>query len=113
MCVSNFYSRQVSLSSGDGAKAIIVKQTDMAGNVATVNLNLNKDTQAPVVTITSPAAGTKAEAGLTVQGACETSLPVMLSGAGMASDVSTTCASQKYSASITFSAGDGVKTISV
>ena len=110
-CSNGAFSTPVTFSDGEGTKNIVVSQTDVAGNVGTDNRDFVKDTIAPLVKITAPAAGTTAQTGLTVSGTCEAGLPVNLAGAGLSAPGPVTCASGTWSAAITFSNGDGVKTI--
>lgn len=110
-CSLGMFSQAVTLSSGDGAKAISIKQTDLSGNMTTVNLNLTKDTMAPTLTIVSPAVGTQAEAGVTIKGGCENGLSVKAFGTGVSSEVTGACTAQAYSLNVTFSSGDGIKTV--
>lgn len=110
-CAAGTFSQLVNFTAGDGNKVVTATQTDGAGNVGTANRTFIRDTTAPLVAITSPAANTAAQNGLTVGGTCETGLMVNLSGAGISGPVSTACAAGAFSAAITFSAGDGVKNI--
>jgi hypothetical protein len=103
------YSIPVNISSGDGAKAILASSTDGAGNVATSTASYIKDGTAPLVAITSPAAGTQAQSGLIVSGTCETGLNVSLTG--NITSVSTACAGGTFSAAVVFSAVDGNKNV--
>ena len=107
------FAANLTLSSGDGNKTITVAQTDAAGNVGSSNRTFVLDTAAPVVAITSPAAGTSASSGLTIQGTCQNGLSVQIAGSGVSASSVATCASGAFSASITFSSSDGNKTIVV
>jgi hypothetical protein len=110
-CASNgTYSAGLSFSAGDGAKSVNVSETDAAGNNSQVTGSFNRDATAPLVAITSPAADTTAQTGLTVGGTCESGLNVTLSGA-VASNVVVACNSGVFSGDILFSAGNGSKTI--
>ncbi len=112
-CNNNSFSQLLTLSSGDGTKAISVAQTDNAGNRGTDSRSFIKDTVGPAITITSPAANTVAFAGVKLLGTCENNLPVALSGAGLASPSTTVCSNNAYSVDILFTAGDGTKNIIV
>lgn len=107
------FSTNVTFSSGDGTKTIDISQTDGAGNIFSDSRSFVLDTVAPVTTITSPAANTPAQSGVTLTGACENGLAVILSGSGLQSPNSTTCSSGSYSQAVMFTAGDGTKTITV
>ncbi|WP_413288839.1 beta strand repeat-containing protein [Bdellovibrio sp. HCB337] len=113
-CTSGAYSANVTVSAGDGTKAVTATQTDSANNVATASRNFLRDTTAPVLTITSPANGTTAQNGITLVGTCEAGLTVSISGAGVSAPSSVTCAANgTYSANLSFSNGDGAKTVLV
>lgn len=110
-CANGIYSAAVSLSSGEGNKTIQVSQTDSVGNAANVSRVFVRDSVAPALTIASPAAGTSSDTGLTITGACEGNFAVVASGTGVASSVSQACAANAYSLNVSFSNGDGVKTV--
>jgi len=112
-CTSGGFSQVVSFSSGDGNKTVTASQTDAAGNTGSASLTLVKDTTAPVLAVTSPAASTASQTGATIVGTCEAGLTVTLSGAGVASSSTTSCSSGNFSASVSFSSGDGSKAITV
>ncbi len=111
-CVSSAYSAAITFSTGEGAKAVSVAQADSAGNSTTVNRQFNKDSVAPTIAFTAPAAGTAAAAGVTLNGSCESGLTVQISG-GVSANTSVSCANSAFTANITFSSGEGAKTITV
>jgi hypothetical protein len=110
-CNAGSFSASLTLSAGDGSKSISASQTDGAGNVSNDNLNLIKDTTAPVVAIVNPAANTVAQNGLTISGTCESGLNVLVAGSGAASTVTVPCAANAFTANVVFNSGDGVKNI--
>jgi hypothetical protein len=112
-CPSGTFSQAITFTSGDGTKAITVSQTDEAGNTGSASRNFVKDTTAPVLAFSTPAANTEAKTGVTITGTCEAGLTVNLAGAGLASPSTTTCTSGSFSQAITFTSGDGTKTITV
>lgn len=112
-CSNGAFSANVTLSNGDGAKVITVSQTDAAGNTGSVSRTFNKDSVAPVITITSPATDTQAETGLTVVGTCEGTFQVVASGSGLSQNAATACANNSFSLPVLFSNGDGAKTVQV
>ncbi len=112
-CASGSYSANVSVSAGDGSKVVTAKQTDTAGNTATASKTYLRDTAAPLLTITSPANGTTGRGTIQLVGTCESGLTVSFSGAGLSNGSSVTCSAGTYTANLTFSANDGVKTITV
>ncbi|MBS1963193.1 MAG: hypothetical protein JST04_13335 [Bdellovibrionales bacterium] len=98
-----------------GAISISVDHADAAGNSApTVSRSFTKDTVAPTVAITSPAAGTTINAGnqasFAVSGTCsENGRNVVLSGAASGT---VTCSGGTWSANLNFSAAaDGSVTL--
>src|SRR6185312_2437877 len=54
-----------------------------------------------------------AATGVTLSGACETGLSVAISGTGVSAASSVACSNSAYSSAITFSSGDGTKTVQV
>ncbi len=114
-CVASSYSRAVTLTAGDGLKAISATQTDVANNTsAATNISINLDTVAPAaITITSPSNGSFVNTtSIVITGACTSGLPVDLSGNFTPSPVSVGCVASSYSRAVTLTAGDGVKNIS-
>ncbi|MEQ1665658.1 MAG: hypothetical protein ABL927_09815, partial [Bdellovibrionales bacterium] len=103
-CTAGAFSAAITFSAVDGTKNIIASQTDSVGNTSSDNRNFVKDTSAPAIAITSPAANTVAQTGLTVSGTCESGLTVNLSGAGISAASTATCTAGAFSAAITFSA---------
>ncbi|MBL0214135.1 MAG: hypothetical protein IPQ07_09630 [Myxococcales bacterium] len=65
------------------------------------------------VSIVSPLDGSEVGATVMLTGACDTAQPLALSGAGLAAPPSTPCVAGTYSVLISFTAGDGVKVITV
>ena len=110
-CSGGTWSATVALASPDGVKNVVASQTDGVGNIGTDNRNFYLDTTAPVVSFTTPAAGSTVLASITVTGGCETGLTVSLTGAGLASDTSTACTANQFNQMVNLSAGDGSKNI--
>lgn len=110
-CNNGLYSGTVALKAGDGAKEIRAGQTDSAQNSGVAIVQVTLDTQAPVVQILQPIAGTIAPAGLTVTGSCESGITVSAAGTGSASVVQAPCANNAFSVNVVFSSGDGSKNI--
>ena len=113
VCANSLFSANLTLSSGDGNKTITVTSSDAAGNIATVSRILVKDTVAPQLTITSPAANTTVDTQVTVAGTCEAGLNVIAQGAGAKSAVSMICQTAAYSLSVMMTDGDGAKVVDV
>lgn len=112
-CAGGVYSSAITLSNGDGVKQITVSQADAAGNSASLSISVIKDTQAPAVTIASPAVNTSAETGVTISGACETGLTVTASGTDLKSPVNANCNAGTYSAAVLFAGTDGAKVVTI
>ena len=110
-CINGTYSANVILASPDGVKNVTATQTDLAGNSGSANRDFRIDTTPPPVTIDSPAANSPWKDGLTLQGACETGLQVAISGAGVNTPSTTSCANGRYSTNILFSDNFGSKEV--
>ena len=81
-CSSGSYSAQIYFSSGDGAKAIVVSQTDLASNTTSVTRSFVRDTTPPAITQTiNSSPYTTNTSTVTFGGACEAGLSVIVSGA--------------------------------
>jgi len=89
---------------------------DAAGNGNAVSNTISKifDSTAPNLNITSPSSsfGTN-QNHVIFTGACEGSLPISITGTGLSTPSSATCASGTYSVDIFFTAGEGIKNISL
>ncbi len=112
-CVNGAYSGTVTLTAGDGVKEIRAGQTDAATNAGVAVVNVQRDSLAPIVRFTDPAAGTMAATGLNIKGSCENGLMVTASGTGVASNVSGSCVNQAFAFDLVFSAGDGMKAVTI
>ncbi|HEY8271230.1 MAG TPA: hypothetical protein VIG33_10115 [Pseudobdellovibrionaceae bacterium] len=112
VCASNAYKTQLSFSAGDGNKVINVSETDAAGNSSQISGTYVRDATPPLVAITTPAADTPAQNGLTIGGTCEAGLNVTLAGTGVSTPVVVACiASGLFSGDITFTSGGGAKVV--
>lgn len=106
------YSLNLTLSAGDGVKAVSAREVDAAGNVATATGSYVRDATPPIVAITSPAANSTGQTGLDISGTCEAGLNVTLAGSGVSPAVVTPCSTQgTFAASVNFSAGSGTKLV--
>lgn len=112
-CLGGNFTTNITFSAGNGVKNVIVSQTDVPGNTSSDNRNFIRDTASPLIAITSPIAGTASSAGLTIGGTCEAGLAVQISGTGVSASTLATCASGSFSSAITFSAGEGAKSVTV
>lgn len=112
-CVDEKFSSDLALSKGDGIKNIIASQTDLAGNRGEDNRDLIKDTTAPEVKITSPAANLVTKSQINLEGSCESPYAVSIGGTGLSQNQSATCADNKFKALIQLASPDGKKDIVV
>jgi hypothetical protein len=112
-CSASTFSAVITLSNGSGNKNVTATQVDAGGNSGSASRTFINDMTAPAVRITAPAANTVAQTGVNLQGTCENGLAVQLSGAGLSGPASTACNAGNFAVAISFTAGDGVKTITV
>ncbi|MEK6555975.1 MAG: DUF1592 domain-containing protein [Bdellovibrionota bacterium] len=113
VCSSGKFGVPIALTAGDGLKAVTVSQKNAKNEVGQDARSFQLDMTGPTLTIASPAAGAKAEVMITLAGACETGLPVSITGAGVAAPSTLNCAMNMYQGAVNFSANLGVKTISL
>ncbi len=113
MCTNGLFSAEVEggFTSGDGAKTIIVTQTNTSGQAGSASRTFVRDNLAPGITLVSPVANAEAKSGVQLVGNCENGLNVSISGTGISAASSLACANGMFSVPITFSANDGVKNI--
>ncbi|HEX4922906.1 MAG TPA: Ig-like domain-containing protein, partial [Bdellovibrionales bacterium] len=96
-----------------GSHTFSVRSIDAAGNIsAPASYTWSIDTTAPSIAITGPAAGTPAQTGLSVAGTCETGLTITFSG-DITAPASAPCAAGAFNEAVTFTAGEGPKTVTV
>ncbi len=108
------YSIPVTLTAANGSKVINVNQTNLAGTSPNASVTVTLDTAAPAApTIAAPANGSFINTvSPNVTGSCEANATVSLIGDIVGAPVTTVCTGGgTYTRSITFTAGDGVKTI--
>lgn len=110
-CVSGTFSASVAVSATSGTKAVIISQTDAAGNKGTQSRSFNYAAVGPAIAITSPAANSYFTNTVAVSGTCQSGLPIVFSGSGWISPASTTCTNGTFTATVSFTASDGVKTL--
>lgn len=111
-CAGSSFSANVSLDGLDGVKSVIVSQTDSSGNTGSVSRNLVKDTLAPSLTIASPGAGYRDQAGASISGTCESGLTINITGTGVSSG-SASCLSGSYTYNILFTGAEGNKVVNL
>ncbi|RZA01344.1 MAG: hypothetical protein EOP11_17495, partial [Proteobacteria bacterium] len=110
-CASSAYSIPIVYTANDEAKSVSISQTNALGYATTRTLSTNRVTPpaTPVVAITSPAANATVGTTFTVTGTCSSNYSVVTSGNGTAAQAA--CSSGNFTASVTASAGDGVKNL--
>lgn len=111
ICPVGGIARSVAVTVGDGSKVFTARTTDLAGNGLSATAVATRDTTAPLITFTAPAANTIGDPGLTLSGTCQSGLTVSITG-DVTSQTNTTC-DGTFSAGILFSAGDGTKNIMI
>lgn len=112
-CLSGLFSQPVQLSSGDGSKLIRVSQTDSAGNVATAERTVIRDTSAPAIQITMPSENAVIRDQVFISGTCESGENVVISGSGVQATQTVSCSQSQFSATVLVTDGEGSKTIEV
>lgn len=116
VCPSSMsYSISVNLFSGSGSKEIQVTQTDAARNSTTVNRSVvySAPTTTLSILISSPAANSKSQNSVNLQGTCVQNLQVRIFGTGVAAEMNIPCATGTFQQTVNFSAGDGSKEVRV
>ncbi len=113
-CLSNNYSRAVTLTSGDVAKNINVTQTNGSVTSSQVSITVNLDTAPPAApTISSPLNNSNVTAtAQTINGGCETGATVTITGNITGAPLTASCTSSIFSRSVTLTSADGAKTLS-
>ncbi|RYZ66049.1 MAG: hypothetical protein EOP09_13295, partial [Proteobacteria bacterium] len=82
-CAAGTVTRTVFLTAGEGAKTITATETDAAGNIGTASRSFVNDTVSPTLTQTALTSPSYANTNtLTIGGACENSLSVLVHLAG-------------------------------
>lgn len=117
-CAVGIFSTSITLSNGEGAKSLTLTQTDVAGNLGTLNYGLVRDDTPPAPVITGPAAQSTTQNNLTLTGTCSTNTgdlqTVTVSGVDIASSpLTTSCVTGNFSQALALTGSDGVKAISV
>ena len=108
-CTAGTFSGPITLAAPDGAKAVLFSQSDAAGNVGSVTLNLLRDNVPPVLTILEPAAGWVAQGEVTVAGTCESGWPITVDGTGVITGAPATCVANTFLIPVVLTAGASVK----
>lgn len=98
-CEGNAFTSNITLSQADGPIELKVEQIDTAGNKGSKVVIVTKDTVAPVLQFTAPAANTQLTTqALTVSGSCETGLTVTISGNALTAPAQAPCMSSTFQA---------------
>lgn len=103
------------LSTPDGAKTVYVWIKDSLDQVSSLgdSKGMTLDRVAPSLAYTSPNAGTSHNATITLAGTCETGITVYITGTGVSGAPTATCSGGSFSQAVTFSAGEGSKSIDI
>ncbi len=110
-CVNGTFSAPITFSSSNGNKTVTVSQTDSFGGNGSASSTFVGDIP-PVVTISSPAAGTYTKGPLTLTGTCTSGILVRISGA-VTPVPGVACSSGTYSAALSLTSPDGTKNVVV
>lgn len=110
----NTWTAQVDFSSAsDGPVFIVASQTDSAGNIGSRTRAFIRDTDAPLIAFTSPAAGDYVnnanKSSFAVSGTCSefSSTPnITITGTSLTAPVTTACDGSNWSANLAFDDGD-------
>lgn len=110
-CTNSSYSIPIVFSTGDGQKNIVLTQTDATGVSTSVGRDFIKDTTSPILTRNSPPDTSAAQTSLILNGACESGLPLNISGTGLLANLTVLCNGGSFSQTVYFSNGEGTKLI--
>ncbi|WP_413288390.1 DUF1588 domain-containing protein [Bdellovibrio sp. HCB337] len=101
VCNGGTFSSSINLTQADGAIDLVVEQIDAGGNKGTKQVTITKDTVAPVMQFTAPAANAQVTTqALTVTGSCETGLNVMISGNALSAPSQVACVNSAFTAAL-------------
>lgn len=112
-CISGTWSYTTSNQASDALRSYTFTQSDSAGNETGITGTWLRDVVAPNLTFTAPTTNSSAQTGVTIVGACETGISVVISGTGVLSSITIPCSIGSYSQLVYFSASDGAKSINV
>lgn len=103
------------LSTPDGSKTVYVWLKDSLNTVSSLGHSrpMTLDRVAPTLAFTAPANNSYHSGTLTLTGTCETGLPVVISGTGVAATTNASCVGSAFSQAITLSAGQGNKSVTI
>jgi len=109
------FSLQRNLSSlPDGNIDFSINFSDAEGNqMPTLQVRYLKDTSSPNLTLSSPSAGQTVGRNIVLQGTCESTLPILLSGSALSQSASINCVGGVFSHNITLAGSDGSRTLVV
>ncbi|UOF00995.1 hypothetical protein [Bdellovibrio reynosensis] len=113
-CTAGTFSGSITLSGADGAKTFTLMQSDTAGNTASVNHRLVKDTTAPVITVTSPTYDHGVAPTFTISGTCEDNgNNVTVTGDITGGPVVFACVAGAFTGSLSVPGSDGLKNLTL
>jgi hypothetical protein len=94
--------------------AAAAKDAAQNNNTASATVSRIYDSVAPALTIASPSVGVGTNQNhMVFSGACEGSISIVISGSGASSPANATCSGSAYSVDIVFTAGEGIKNITL
>jgi hypothetical protein len=114
-CVFGSFSKTIDVSSVGDSLSLIISATitDSAGNTATANKIVAKDTVAPILT-NSQSNLTSAGEAITISGSCESNLLISFAESSNTSNSPVACSSGSYQYNYTVNSGaNGVYTITI
>lgn len=107
MCAAGQYDEDLSTAIAiDGIFSLIVSQT-INGQLVSQSATFTRDTAAPSLTVVSPVAGGNYMNSLTVQGSCETGLPLYVGASFLPQTATITCANSVFSTNLSLASVTG------
>lgn len=108
------FSKLIELQGADGEKTIIIDQQDQLQTVLSSDSRIFiKDTTPPALTFIAPEEGEKAVTGLVLNGECEESLPITVSGNGITNPATINCEQGAWQYTVLFTQGLGIKNVTL
>jgi|GEM_PF-3022488 Protein of unknown function (DUF1592)./Protein of unknown function (DUF1588). len=114
ICNGGTYSSNQTLSQSDGAIEIKVEQIDAAGNQGIKQVTVTKDTVAPALQFTVPAANAQLTSqAISVSGSCENNLTVTIAGNALTAPAQVACVNSSFQANVGGVSTNGTYTLSL
>jgi mono/diheme cytochrome c family protein len=113
-CNGSNFSSSLSLTQTDGPIELKVEQIDVAGNQGSKQVTVTKDTAAPVLQFSAPAANAQLTSqALTVSGSCESGLNVTIAGNALSAPAQVACVNSSFQAPVGAVSVNGTYTLSL